>query len=141
ALQPLDYEVSVVVVRDRQEQVACYPAARNTHRDGILALSVVDGLQDAEIVRQAAGYAEMLARQLDYQGVMCVEFFVLHDGRVLANEIAPRPHNSGHYTQDACLVSQFEQQARVMAGLPIGITQVLCPVAMLNILGDVWFGP
>ncbi|MDN5843700.1 MAG: 5-(carboxyamino)imidazole ribonucleotide synthase [Alcaligenaceae bacterium] len=139
ALQPLEYEVSIVVVRDDQEQVACYPAARNTHRDGILALSVVDGLLDEDIARQAAGYAEMLARQLDYQGVMCVEFFVLHDGRVLANEIAPRPHNSGHYTQDACLVSQFEQQARVMAGLPIGMTHTLCPVAMLNILGDVWF--
>lgn len=140
ALQALDYEISVVVVRDSQEQTACYPAARNAHQDGILALSVIDGLLDDDIVRQATGYAEMLARQLNYQGVMCVEFFVLRDGQVLANEIAPRPHNSGHASQDACLVSQFEQQARVMAGLPIGTTQVLCPVAMLNVLGDLWFG-
>jgi 5-(carboxyamino)imidazole ribonucleotide synthase len=139
ALQPLEYEISVLVVRDAGQQTACYPAARNTHRDGILALSVMDGLLDPELVSQACGYAEMLARQLDYQGVMCVEFFVLHDGRVIANEIAPRPHNSGHATQDAFLVSQFEQQARVMAGLPIGIPQMLCPVAMLNVLGDVWF--
>lgn len=139
ALQALDYEISVVVVRDSQEQTACYPAARNAHQDGILALSVIDGLLDDDIVRQATGYAEMLARQLNYQGVMCVEFFVLRDGQVLANEIAPRPHNSGHASQDACLVSQFEQQARVMAGLPIGTTQVLCPVAMLNVLGDLWF--
>ncbi|MBV6274421.1 5-(carboxyamino)imidazole ribonucleotide synthase [Alcaligenaceae bacterium CGII-47] len=139
ALQALDHEISVVVVRDSQEQTACYPASRNAHRDGILALSVIDGLLDVDVVRQATGYAEMLARQLDYQGVMCVEFFVLQDARVLANEIAPRPHNSGHATQDACLVSQFEQQVRVMAGLPIGTTQVLCPVAMLNVLGDLWF--
>lgn len=139
ALQALDYEISVLVVRDSQEQTACYPAARNAHLDGILALSVMDGALDEDIVRQASGYAEMLARQLGYQGVMCVEFFVLQDGQVLANEIAPRPHNSGHATQDACLVSQFEQQVRVMAGLPIGVTQVLCPVAMLNVLGDLWF--
>lgn len=139
ALQALDYEISVVVVRDRLEQTGCYPAARNAHQDGILALSVMDGSLDADIVRQASGYAEMLARQLNYQGVMCVEFFVLRNGQVLANEIAPRPHNSGHATQDACLVSQFEQQVRVMAGLPIGTTQVLCPVAMLNVLGDLWF--
>lgn len=139
ALQALDYEISVVVVRDSQEQTACYPASRNTHRDGILALSVMDDLLEADIVRQASGYAEMLARQLSYQGVMCVEFFVLQNGQVLANEIAPRPHNSGHATQDACLVSQFEQQVRVMAGLPVGMTQVLCPVAMLNLLGDLWF--
>lgn len=139
ALQALDYEISVVVVRDSQEQTACYPAARNAHQDGILALSVIDGMLDGDIVRQASGYAEMLARQLNYHGVMCVEFFVLRNGQVLANEIAPRPHNSGHATQDACLVSQFEQQVRVMAGLPIGTTQVLCPVAMLNVLGDLWF--
>lgn len=141
ALQPLQEEISVVVVRDAQGVVAAFPAARNTHRDGILALSVVDGSIAAGVADQARAHAEALARRLDYQGVLCVEFFVLAGGRVIANEIAPRPHNSGHYTQDACLVSQFEQQARVMAGLPVGDTSLLRPAAMLNLLGDLWVGP
>lgn len=141
ALQPLDYEISVVVVRDTQGAIVAFPPARNTHRDGILALSVVDGSIDAGAAEQARVHAGALARRLDYQGVLCVEFFVLEDGRIVANEIAPRPHNSGHYTQDACLVSQFEQQARIMAGLPVGDTNQLRPAAMLNLLGDLWFGP
>lgn len=139
ALQPLDHEISVVVVRDLNDGIATFPPARNTHRDGILALSLVDGSVQDHIADQARAHATLLARQLGYHGVMCVEFFVLADGRILANEIAPRPHNSGHYTQDACLVSQFEQQVRVMAGLPIGDTAVLRPAAMLNLLGDLWF--
>uniref|UniRef100_UPI00333F9C43 5-(carboxyamino)imidazole ribonucleotide synthase n=1 Tax=Castellaniella defragrans TaxID=75697 RepID=UPI00333F9C43 len=141
ALQPLDYEISVVVVRDAHDAVVTFPPARNTHRDGILALSLVDGVIDARVADQARTHAVRLARQLDYQGVLCVEFFVLAGDRIIVNEIAPRPHNSGHYTQDACLVSQFEQQARVMAGLPIGNTDLLRPAAMLNLLGDLWFGP
>lgn len=141
ALQPLDYEISVVVVRDAHDAVVTFSPSRNTHRDGILALSLVDGSVDARVADAARAHAVLLARRLDYQGVLCVEFFVLKDGRIVANEIAPRPHNSGHYTQDACLVSQFEQQARVMAGLPIGDTGLLRPAAMLNLLGDLWFGP
>jgi 5-(carboxyamino)imidazole ribonucleotide synthase len=77
---------------------------------------------------------------LDYRGVLCVEFFVLRDGRLLANEIAPRPHNSGHYTIDACVTSQFEQQVRVLCGLPLGSTQLHCPAVMVNLLGDLWAG-
>jgi len=139
ALQPLDYEISVVVARDLRGRAVSYAPSRNTHRDGILALSVADGSVPEGIANLARGHALSLADHLDYHGVLCVEFFVLRDGRVLANEMAPRPHNSGHYTQDGCLVSQFEQQARIMAGLPLGETAMLRPAAMLNLLGDLWF--
>jgi 5-(carboxyamino)imidazole ribonucleotide synthase len=81
----------------------------------------------------------VLAERLDYVGVLCVEFFLLDDGQVLVNEMAPRPHNSGHWTLDASVTSQFEQQARVLAGLPLGDTYQLAPALMLNLLGDVWF--
>ncbi len=139
ALQPLDYEISVVVARDLRGHAVSYPPSRNAHRDGILALSVADGSVPSGVADHARSHALSLARHLDYHGVLCVEFFVLRDGRVLANEMAPRPHNSGHYTQDGCLVSQFEQQARIMGGLPLGDTDTLRPAAMLNLLGDLWF--
>ena len=139
SLQPLDYEISVVVARALDGRTVSYPPSRNSHRDGILALSVVDGTVPAEVADQARRHALRVADHLDYHGVLCVEFFVLRDGQVIANEMAPRPHNSGHYTQDGCLVSQFEQQARIMAGLPLGITETVCPAAMLNLLGDLWF--
>ncbi|MER1967754.1 5-(carboxyamino)imidazole ribonucleotide synthase [Castellaniella sp. GW247-6E4] len=139
ALQPLDYEISVVVARDLRGRVVSYPPSRNSHRDGILALAVADGSVPPAVAEQARVHALSLADHLDYHGVLCVEFFVLRDGRVLANEMAPRPHNSGHYTQDGCLVSQFEQQARILAGLPLGATDMRCPAAMLNLLGDLWF--
>ncbi|WP_323016296.1 5-(carboxyamino)imidazole ribonucleotide synthase [Castellaniella sp.] len=140
ALQPLDYEISVVVARGLDGRTVAYPPSRNVHLDGILALSTVDGLIAPAVADQARGHALQVAEHLDYHGVLCVEFFVLRDGAVIANEMAPRPHNSGHYTQDGCLVSQFEQQARVMAGLPLGDTDTLRPAAMLNLLGDLWFG-
>jgi 5-(carboxyamino)imidazole ribonucleotide synthase len=89
----------------------------------------------ADAAREAA---IAVATQLDYRGVLCVEFFVLRDGRLLANEIAPRPHNSGHYSIDACVTSQFEQQARVLCGLPLGETTLHCPAVMVNLLGDLW---
>ena len=81
-----------------------------------------------------------VASRLSYNGVLCVEFFILRDGRMLANEIAPRPHNSGHYTIDACITSQFEQQARVLCGVPLGATDLHCPAAMVNLLGELWAG-
>jgi 5-(carboxyamino)imidazole ribonucleotide synthase len=83
--------------------------------------------------------ATAVAEALDYRGVLCVEMFVATDGRLLVNEIAPRPHNSGHYTIDACVTSQFEQQARVLAALPLGDTRQHVPAVMVNLLGDVWF--
>jgi len=141
AMLPLDYELSVVMARGQDGSTALYPSARNEHRDGILAVSTVDASRAAadSIETQAASAAVAISRSLDYVGVMCVEFFVLQDGRLIANEIAPRPHNSGHYTMDACVCSQFEQQVRAMAGLPLGDTRCLVSAVMLNILGDVWF--
>jgi 5-(carboxyamino)imidazole ribonucleotide synthase len=83
--------------------------------------------------------ANILIRKLEYVGVLCIEFFVLQDGSLVINEIAPRPHNSGHHSLDACLTSQFEQQVRTLAQLPLGDSRLLSPVVMLNILGDIWF--
>ncbi|PLC53136.1 5-(carboxyamino)imidazole ribonucleotide synthase [Pollutimonas nitritireducens] len=140
ALLPLASELSVVMARAADGQAVFYPSARNEHRDGILAVSIVDAqLADQAIAIQAANAALAIAEGLRYVGVMCVEFFVLQDGRLIANEIAPRPHNSGHYTMNASVCSQFEQQVRVTAGMPLGDTASLCSVVMLNILGDVWF--
>jgi len=139
ALQPLASEVSVVLARGRDASTAVFPLARNVHRDGILAVTTVGEQLEPALIDQATDAATRIAVGLNYCGVLCVEFFVLTDGRLLVNEIAPRPHNSGHYTIDACVSSQFEQQARAMAGLPLGDTRLLSPAVMLNILGDVWF--
>jgi 5-(carboxyamino)imidazole ribonucleotide synthase len=140
ALLPLDHEISVVLARGFDDKDVAYPIARNVHRDGILAVSTVAGDALASPHREAATHAaRAIAQGLGYHGVLCVEFFVLQDGRLLVNEIAPRPHNSGHYSIDACVTSQFEQQARVMAGLPLGSSRLMAPAVMLNILGDVWF--
>ncbi|MEI2417938.1 5-(carboxyamino)imidazole ribonucleotide synthase [Orrella sp. JC864] len=141
ALLPLDFEISVVLARGADGQAEVFPVARNVHHDGILAVTTVGDALAPELERQAVQAALDIARGLDYQGVLCVEFFVLRDGRLVVNEIAPRPHNSGHYTLDACQCSQFEQQARVLAGLPLGSTRLLAPAVMLNILGDAWFEP
>ncbi|MDQ2186768.1 5-(carboxyamino)imidazole ribonucleotide synthase [Alcaligenaceae bacterium A4P071] len=143
ALMPLDYEISVVLARGFDGDIVVYPVARNVHRDGILAVTTVAGAATAaqHVTDQAGHAARAIARGLDYSGVLCVEFFVLRDGRLVVNEIAPRPHNSGHYTLDACVTSQFEQQVRVLAGLPLGSTHLLSPAVMLNILGDIWFEP
>lgn len=140
ALMPLASEISVVLARGLDGRAVFYTPAVNEHRNGILAISrVAPELVDASLHQQAANNALAIAQGLNYCGVLCVEFFILQDGRLIANEIAPRPHNSGHYTIDACVTSQFEQQARVMAGLPLGGTRNLCPSIMLNIMGDVWF--
>ena len=142
ALLGLDHEISVVLARGRDGATVVYPVARNVHRDGILAVTTVGEPGGEAPARQATEAAQAIARGLDYQGVLCVEFFVLGDGRLLVNEIAPRPHNSGHYSIDACLTSQFEQQARALAGQPLGDARLLAPAVMLNILGDAWFaGP
>lgn len=133
----LAYELSVVLARDTQGKQVVYPVSRNIHHDGILAVTHVDGVL-TETARAACQAAGQIADGLGYHGVLCVEFFVLKDGSLIANEMAPRPHNSGHYTQNACVSSQFEQQVRVMAGLPLGDTRLLSPAVMLNLLGDVW---
>jgi 5-(carboxyamino)imidazole ribonucleotide synthase len=135
-------ELSVVVARGADGASAAWPAAENVHRDGILAVSTAPARADAALVRRATDATLAIAAALDYVGVLCVEFFVLADGRLVVNEMAPRPHNSGHYTIDACVTSQFEQQARVLAGLPLGATRQHSPAVMLNLLGDAWLrGP
>ncbi|OZA31415.1 MAG: 5-(carboxyamino)imidazole ribonucleotide synthase [Polynucleobacter sp. 17-46-58] len=136
----LDFEVSALVVRGYDDAVVAYPVSQNIHRDGILHTSTVPAPslkapQEKKIIEAA----KALIRKIDYVGVLCVEFFVLKSGDIVANEIAPRPHNSGHYTMDACVSSQFEQQVRSMARLPLGDTRLLAPVSMLNLLGDLWF--
>ncbi|WP_397474041.1 5-(carboxyamino)imidazole ribonucleotide synthase [Pusillimonas sp.] len=142
AFVPLVSEISVVVARDANGDAVAYAPSTNEHRDGILAVSMVEA-SDSASARNSGQKAERIAQDiahaLDYVGVLCVEFFVLEDGSLVANEMAPRPHNSGHYTIDACISSQFEQQARVMAGQPLGDPSCLCATVMLNILGDAWF--
>ncbi|MFP5350240.1 MAG: 5-(carboxyamino)imidazole ribonucleotide synthase [Gammaproteobacteria bacterium] len=138
-LLPLDTEVSVVLARGADGAVACWPAGENTHRNGILDVTVVPARIGAGATRDAEALAQQIAAKLDYVGVMAVEFFV-SAGVLRVNEIAPRPHNSGHFTLDACVTSQFEQQVRTLCGLPLGDTRLLSPVAMVNLLGDLWRG-
>jgi 5-(carboxyamino)imidazole ribonucleotide synthase len=138
-LLPLKQELSVVVCRARDGSTVSFPVAENEHRGGILAVSIVPARVEDVTAQRARSAAVTVAERMRYVGVLCVEFFVLDDGRLLANEIAPRPHNSGHYTIDACVTSQFEQQARIMAGLPLGDTTQALPAVMLNLLGDIWF--
>jgi 5-(carboxyamino)imidazole ribonucleotide synthase len=133
-------EVSVIVARGADGACVHFPVQRNLHRDGILAVTEVParGVPEA-LQRDAVAAAERIAQSMDYVGVLCVEFFVLADGRLVANEMAPRPHNSGHYTIDACDASQFELQARTLAGLPLVAPRLHSPAVMLNLLGDLWF--
>ena len=139
ALVPIAVELSVIVARDAGDHVVHLPVQRNLHRDGILAVTEVParGIGEA-LQRQAIAAAERLARSLRYVGVLCVEFFVLDDGTLVANEMAPRPHNSGHYSIDACDVSQFELQVRTLAGLPLVQPRLHSPCVMLNLLGELW---
>ncbi|MCB5186261.1 5-(carboxyamino)imidazole ribonucleotide synthase [Methylobacillus gramineus] len=133
----LDYEVSLVLARDVNGHVAAFPVAENSHLNGILDVSIVPARGDEAIRQQAQQLAIEIATKLDYVGVLGVEFFV-SEGKLLVNEMAPRPHNSGHYTIDACVTNQFEQQVRVLAGLPLGDARLHSPAVMVNILGDIW---
>lgn len=136
----LAFELSVIVARNAQGEVVHFPVQRNLHRRGILAVTTAPAPDvGPELQAQAIGAAEQLAASMHYVGVLCVEFFVLRDGRLLANEMAPRPHNSGHYTLDACDVSQFELQVRAMTGLPLVAPRQHSPAVMLNLLGELWF--
>ena len=137
-LVPLETEISVVLARGTEGEILCYPVTENRHRDGILDLSLVPARIESETGRRAVAVAADIAVKLDYCGVLAVEFFVCRDGRLLVNEFAPRPHNSGHWTLDAAATSQFEQQVRALCGLPLGDTRLLSPAAMVNLLGDLW---
>ncbi len=140
---PLKAECSVLVARGADGQAVSYPVQRNTHTNGILALTEVwDGVIPTRLADQAREATLAIAHELDYVGVLCVEYFLIDDGSadgaLVVNEMAPRPHNSGHYTQNACDVSQFEQQVRAMAGLPLRPVRQHSPTVMLNLLGDLW---
>jgi len=143
---PLKAECSVIVARGASGQVVHFPIQRNLHRDGILAVTeVIEENMPPLLSKQAIDAAKFIADQLHYVGVLCVEFFVIDDGSadgaLVVNEMAPRPHNSGHYTQNACSVSQFDLQVRAMAGLPLVAPHQHSPAIMLNLLGDLWFDP
>lgn len=131
-------EVSVVCVRDRVGNFAHFGVIENEHRNHILDVSMAPALIDEQSYRDAIDLAASIAGALDYVGTLCVEYFLTRDGRLLVNELAPRPHNSGHLTFDACVTSQFEQQLRAVCGLPLGSTQFLRPASMANVLGDAW---
>ena len=131
-------EVSAIVARNASAEMASFPVSENQHRNGILHMSIVPARVSAEVEQLAIEKASLLAEALSYVGVLAVEFFVSDDNVLYFNEMAPRPHNSGHYTKDACVTSQFEQQVRMMCGLTPGDTRLMSPVVMVNMLGDLW---
>ena len=136
---PLRYEVSVIVARNAVGEVVHLPLQQNLHRDRILAVTQVPAPDLTPALQQRAiAAAEHIAATLGYVGVLCVEFFVLNDGSLVANELAPRPHNSGHHSLDACDLSQFDLQVRAMTGAPLVAPRAHSAAVMLNLLGDLW---
>ena len=133
-------EISVLIARAVDGRVVAYPPSENVHRAGILDVSIVPARIPSGIAERATQITLLIAEKLAYCGVMAVEFFISKDGNLLVNEIAPRPHNSGHYTLDACRTSQFEQQVRALCGLPPGDAGLLGSAVMVNLLGDLWHG-
>lgn len=133
---PFERELSVLVVQDSGGECRTYPAVDNRHEQGILRLTLAPSSLPAEWAARASRFAVQAVSALHSPGVFCVEFFQTSDGALLINEIAPRPHNSGHYTLDACTVSQFEQQVRVLCGAPIGEIKLHCSAAMVNLIGE-----
>ncbi len=127
-----------MVVRAGDGTVKTYDPAENRHRNHILDVSIIPAMISPQVADKARAVAEKVAVALDYRGILGVEFFVNPDGSLVVNEMAPRPHNSGHHTLDACATSQFEQQLRVVLGLPLGSTKLISPCVMLNLLGDFW---
>lgn len=137
-LLPLRLEISVILARSASGEVQLWPVAENRHSHGILDVTIAPARVRDELAERAQNIATQIAQRLNYVGVMAVEFFVTGIDTLLVNEMAPRPHNSGHYTLDACITSQFEQQVRTLCGLPLGSPELLRPVAMINLLGDLW---
>jgi 5-(carboxyamino)imidazole ribonucleotide synthase len=134
----LQCEISVILARSINGALVSYPPGENQHKNGILDTTIVPARVAAAIAERATAMATQLAVAMDYCGVLAVEFFVTRNGELLINELATRPHNSGHYTVDACITSQFAQQVRCMCGLPPGATDLLSPVIMTNLLGELW---
>ncbi len=135
---PFEKEISIMAARGADGGIVTYDPAENRHRHHILDVSIVPARVSPAVALEAAAIARRIAEALDYRGILGVEFFLNTDGSLLVNEIAPRPHNSGHHTLDACATSQFAQQLRAVIGLPLGSTRLLSPVVMLNLLGDMW---
>jgi 5-(carboxyamino)imidazole ribonucleotide synthase len=136
----IDYEVSVVLTRNSAGQVACYPLAENRHLEGVLDFSIVPAPRaSADLAQRAETIARAIAERMRYVGTLAVEFFVV-DNKLYVNELAPRPHNSGHYTLDACVTSPFEQQVRALCDLPLGSVAMHSSAIMVNLLGDLWAG-
>src|SRR5690606_26521072 len=136
ALVPFEREISVIIARGLHGDFAPFDAAENIHRDGILATSTVPAAISDATAELARGYAASFGIALDYVGVLAVEFFALADGSVVVNEIAPRVHNSGHWTEAVCITDQFEQHIRAVAGWPLGDPTRLADVVMENLIGD-----
>jgi 5-(carboxyamino)imidazole ribonucleotide synthase len=133
-------EVSVVAARGADGQIVTYGPIHNTHASHILDVSVVPAPVSERVARDAVDIARACVQKLEVVGVLCVEFFVAKGDRLMVNELAPRPHNSGHLTIDACTTCQFEQQVRAVCGLPLGSPRLHRPAAMANLLGDLWKG-
>jgi 5-(carboxyamino)imidazole ribonucleotide synthase len=133
-----ELELSVVAARGRDDECVFYGPIVNTHRNHILDLSVTPSDLPQRICDEAIEMTRVILKELDLTGVLCAEFFLTRDGRLLVNELAPRPHNSGHLTVDAHMTCQFEQQVRAVCGLPLGSANQLRPAAMVNLLGDLW---
>ncbi|HEY6839572.1 MAG TPA: 5-(carboxyamino)imidazole ribonucleotide synthase [Chthoniobacterales bacterium] len=133
-----DRELSVICARSAEGQVCVFPASENVHHHQILDYSIVPARIDPAVQSLAQSIGKDIANDLGVVGLIAVEFFLTRDNELLVNELAPRPHNSGHYTLDACLTSQFEQQLRAVCGLPFGSPELLRPVVMVNLLGDLW---
>jgi len=138
AFVEFEKEVSVVCARDQDGKFVHYGVIENEHANHILDVSFAPAIVSERVFNEAIDIARNIADSLGYVGTLCVEFFLTKDERLLVNELAPRPHNSGHLTFDACVTSQFEQQVRAVCGLPLGSTEFYRPAAMANLLGDVW---
>jgi 5-(carboxyamino)imidazole ribonucleotide synthase len=134
----LQAEISVIAARGLDGAVVEYPAFENRHRNHILDVTTAPALIPAAVASDAREITRAILTELQYVGVLCVEFFLSTDGELLVNELAPRPHNSGHLTFDAAVTSQFEQQVRAICGLPLGSAELVRPAAMANLLGDLW---
>ena len=138
AFVDFEIEVSVVAARGIDGEFRHYGVVENAHRNRILDISLAPARVSPAVAREALDIARTVLERLNVIGVLCVEFFLAKNGKLLINELAPRPHNSGHFTFDACLTSQFEQQLRAVCGFPLGATDLLRPAAMANLLGDLW---
>ncbi|HJS67122.1 MAG TPA: 5-(carboxyamino)imidazole ribonucleotide synthase [Nitrospiraceae bacterium] len=136
SLVPFERELSILVARGADGQSCAYPMTENEHEDGILRTTKVPAPGSSTVAQRAATLASQVVDRLEGVGVFCLELFQLPSGELLINEIAPRPHNSGHYTLDACSVSQFEQQVRAICGMPLGEVRLLSPAVMVNLIGN-----